>query len=181
MEDIFAKYKRKRRIKRVWIVVASLMVALSINFVVNDSSMWTALKTNIKEIQKTQTEAKVADVYLQEVSWSVNPLLTVNNSKDISNAKSLWFSLAYNAEIVSIIDISSDIIWAEVKEVSSENGLVSVTLSFSDGQNISSNTEIATILLNKKWNNLENMNLVNANFKDASNEIYELSTKWEDF
>ncbi len=174
MKDIFKKYKKANIIKNTWIVVASLVIALSINFFVFDSNLWNKIKADVLWVQN---ETWKSDIYLE----LNNNLINLKTDKNIKSLKSLTISIVYNPENVKIEDVNSDISWVSIKDISEEDWLDMIMLSLKNPTDINQNSNILSIKTSKKEEKTEWINIINANFTDESGEIYELSTSWIKF
>lgn len=175
-KDIIQKYKSKKMFSNLWLIAMSLALAISINFVINDTKFGDSLKTNLQESKKIANNS--ADLYMElEKNWS-NRIVHIKASKNISEVKNMWISFFYNANAINIKDIVSDIENTEVLKLVDTNGSKTISISSNAPKNIKAWDSIATIFLEKQTDKLENLNLLNTNFTDSQNNTYYLSTSW---
>lgn len=175
MKDFLKKYHTKKNIWNLGIVVASLIMAIWINiFLVDWTEMWTNLKASVLWSTIVNNEIK-ADIYLERNENEV----ILKNSKNISNTESISFSLTYNPTNVTILEIKSDI-W-EVMKLWESNTWIETIIISNIWKNIDSNSILASITTEKQEEKSEQLNLINANFRDLDEEGFELSTSWITF
>lgn len=173
MKDIIAKYKKQKIISNVWIVFASLIIALSINFFILDSAnMAKTLKTNILEAEESDNKS---DIFLEN-NWGN---ISLKTSKTLNNIISLTVSLAYNPENTKINDILTQE-WT-ISNISNVSGINSIIIDFSKPTSFNLWSEILMINTVKTNANSEQLNVINANFTDSSNETFMLTTSWITF
>jgi hypothetical protein len=175
MKDFLKKYHNKKNIWNLGIIVASLIMAIWINiFLVDWTEMWTNLKASVLWSTIVNNEIK-ADIYLERN----NSEIVLKNSKNISNTESISFSLTYNPTNVTILEIKSDI-WEVIKLWESNSWIETIIIS-NISNNIDTNTILANIITEKQEDKSEQLNLINANFRDLDEEGFELSTSWITF
>ncbi len=173
MQDILKKYKNNKIRTNINIILASLVLAIWINIFLID---WTNIGQNLKtSVLNSEVQTNKADFYLEEIN---NNLFMLSNKK-ISNIDSLSLSLTYNPENVTIQNIKSDI-WNLIN-ISNTKWVNSIIITFDKWTNIDKNNKILKIDLSKKYNRTENINIINANFKDLNWGHYSLSTSWVTF
>jgi amino acid permease len=98
--DYFKKYKKNKTIGNLTIVIASLIIALSINFLILDNSNFGSnLKSSVLEAKEKNNKA---DLILENNKSEI----ILKNTKQINNTKSLSFSINYNPENVEITSIN---------------------------------------------------------------------------
>lgn len=169
--DIIKKYKKHKKMSNLSIVAISLVIALSVNFLIIDG---TNIQKNLKtSVIENQIENDLWDVYLEN-NW--NDIILKTN-KNINNITNLSFSISYNPENVEIDKIISKYS-AEISDISNVKWLNTLILDFAEQNNLNSQEKILTIKTSKKENKTENINIINANFTDSVNNTYELSTSW---
>ena len=104
MIDIIKKYRKHTLIKNTWIVAVSLVLALWINFLLWDSSLWQKLQISV--INSWENTAN-GDIYLQKnENW-----MSLIANKDMLKVKSISLSIAYNPTSLKIDSIKSVIDW----------------------------------------------------------------------
>ena len=169
--DIINNYKKHKKLSNLTIVIISLIVAISINFMlINNTEISKNLKTSVIE-SKVQND--LWDIYLENI-WN-NILLKTN--KSINNVSNLTLSISYNPENVKINDIIPKYN-AEISNISNTEGLNTIIILFAENNSLEKSEKILTIKTEKSENKTENINIVNANFTDSENNIYELTTSW---
>ena len=182
MQDIFKKYKNHKMVLNIWMIISSLFLAFIINFLFIDSTnIWKNLKTSLLNSKNIEIKS---DIYLNKTSKNI-PWL--NNSfdieilawKNINNPETLSLSLVYNSENIIIENILSEDI--EVIKMWENKWLDSIIINFKNNKNISINQKIIELKIKKLKEKTENINIINANFKDSTWEIYLLTTSWLTF
>ncbi len=173
-KDIFKEYKKANIIRNTWIVIFSLVLALSINFFVFDSEMWSKLKADVLWVWENMGKS---NLYLEMEDGVVK----VKNGKKMKELKNISFTLVYNPENVKIENTTPWISEAALKNVTGEDGLNMIMISLASPTDIEKFSEILTINLSKKQNKTEFINLINANFEDDSWELFLLSMSWINF
>jgi hypothetical protein len=169
MKDFVKEYKQKRLIWNIWIITISLILALWINFFILDwTNLWNSLKASIFDVN---IEENKADFYL-ESNWNS---ITVKNSKTMQTPTSVSLSLVYNPEILEISEISSSlwditILW----EKNTWNETILLNLNWAT--DITANTSILQVDTIKKEEVSTQINMVNANFTDSTENQYNLTT-----
>ena len=174
MKDIFKKYRRHNLISNLWVLAASLVLAFGINvFLIDGTQIGQNLKANVLQPISTETQA---DIFLQK-EWEN---FVVKNSKNINNALNISFSLIYNWENTNISEITSA--YGNIIELQNEPGINLIIVNLDADTNIKAGEEIIKFNASKKDEiKAENINIINANFKDATEELYFLSTSWITF
>ena len=173
MKNIIKKYNKNKKISNTKLILTSLVLAFWINFLLID---WTSIWKNIKtSVLNSNIEINTSDISIINKD---NSLLIISNKK-ITNLKNLSFSILYNPDNVSIESIKSDL-W-DIINLSNTKWINSVILSSENWVNIEKWNIITIINAQKKTNISENINIINANFKDIDSEQYFLSTSWITF
>ena len=130
MEDIITKYKKQRKARTIWIIVTSLLLAISLNVFLSTSDMWKTLKSSV--LESSTTKSDLSDLYL----ISDNNILTLKASKEMKEVKSVSFSFLYNGENVELKDkLLWDYNWSII-EISVEKWQYTLTLAFDKPTNI---------------------------------------------
>ena len=172
--NIVKNYNKKKKINNISIVIISLVVAFSINlFVINNTDISKSLKTNLLE---NQISNDLGDIYIESI-WDDLVLKANNNIIDIEN---LTFSITYNPENIEITDIIPKLNW-EILNISNTPWLSTIILEYSEVNKIEAWDKILTIKKNKSEDKTENINIINANFTDSNNNVFELTTSWVTF
>ena len=174
MKDIFKKYRRHNLISNLWVLAASLVLAFGINvFLIDGTQIGQNLKANVLQPISTETQA---DIFLQK-EWEN---FVVKNSKNINNALNISISLIYNWENTNISEITSA--YGNIIELQNEPGINLIIVNLDADTNIKAGQEIIKFNASKKDEiKAENINIINANFKDTTEELYFLSTSWITF
>ena len=174
MYDILKKYKHQKNISNLLIIFVSLIIAFLVNFFLLDSTdLWKNLKSSL--LNSNEIELK-SDIYLTKNSDKIE----INAWKNINNCKTLSLSLVYNPENIVIENISS-IIDADITKIWNIAWFESIIINFKNNKNINKNEKILELKIKKLEEKTENLNTINANFKDINWEIYLLTTSWLTF
>ena len=173
MQDILKKYKNHKIITNLWMIISSLILAFAINFLLIDSTnIWKNLKTSL--LNSNNIEIK-SDIYLNKTSDNIEILA----GKVINNPETLSLSLIYNPENIIIENILSEDL--EVIRMWETKWLDSIIINFKNNWKISKHQKIIEFKTKKIKEKTENINIINANFKDTTWEIYLLTTSWITF
>jgi len=165
MQDILTKYKKHKRFTNISIIMTSLTLALWINFLLLDNSNITSnLKANIL----TENNKK-ADIYFKKNTNSIE----LQNSKEMWEVNLINLSLTYSPESIIINDIISA--YWEVKNINNNSGFNTIILKTDNTVNIPKNSRL--IKINYKEINHWHLNVINANFKDNNNNVFDLTTQ----
>lgn len=168
MKDFIKKYQNHKLLSNINIVLASLVIALWINFFILDwTDIWKSIKTSVLN---ADIWVETADISIQKID---NDFFIVAN-KNISNMNSLSLGIIYNPENITISELSSDI-W-EVSNIWNTPWNNSIIIIANKTQNIKNWDKLMKIVANKKNETSENINLINANFTDSEKQQYLLST-----
>ncbi|MDD3646561.1 MAG: hypothetical protein PHH06_04080 [Candidatus Gracilibacteria bacterium] len=169
MKDIIEKYHKHKMFSNVGIIAASLVLALSINFLILEpNNIAQNLKTSVLE---AGTQENKADIYLENKAGN----LILLTSKSIDNLTNLTLSFAYNPENVGIKDIVSGL-KSNAQIVSNTPGISTVIIDFSEAISFESDEELLKVVFTKNENKSEQLNIINANFTDNTGEIFMLTT-----
>ncbi|USN58949.1 MAG: hypothetical protein H6767_02435 [Candidatus Peribacteria bacterium] len=168
MKDIVKRYQHLQFLGNIGIIVTSLILAIGINFYVLDSGFGQNLKTNILEETNIQTPADIT------VEQGENTL-SIKNSQAMKQATNFSIGISYNPENVRFIDISTTTS-ATITKIENTPGLMTILLSNIGQTDIASSSSLLSLQFEKQVAQSENLNLINANFSDASGASYELST-----
>lgn len=179
MEDIILKYKKEKKIRNISIIITSLALALGLNLFLSNTDSWKYIKTSVIN-SKIWTEKK-SDLYLENTKNSWNIMINLKSSKEISKAKSISFSLVYNKNNILLKDKKNNFDWVELLNLVDNDWYNTVILNFKNPTNIKAWDNILNIVLEKKQNIKENLNLVNSNFTDSENNLFMLSTSGVEF
>lgn len=173
MQDTLKKYRKNKITTNINIILASLVLAIWINFLLIDwTNIWQSLKTSVlnSEIQNNKSDLSIEKIE--------NSIYIISNKK-IEKLDSLSFWLSYNPENINIINIKSDL-W-DIINLSNTPWFNSIILSTTQANNINIWDKIAKLDISKVIEKTENINILNANFKDINQEKYSLSTSWITF
>lgn len=180
MEDIIQKYKRERKIKNISIIVTSLALALWLNLFITNTNSWKYLKSSV--INSQIWNEQKADLYLENLENVWNTIIKLKSFKEMTNIKSMSFSLVYNKDNVVLKDKKLNIDWGEIINVVNNDWYNTIIINFKNPTNIKSWEDILNIILEKRDSNLkESLNLVNSNITDSENNLFMLSTSWVKF
>jgi len=169
MKDIIKKYKTHNLINNLWIIAASLVIAIGINFFVLDGQVWDYVKTSVLEAWEN---SNLANIYMQNSEESIK----VFSNKNMIWVNELSFSIVYNPENVTIWKIYSTTLPSKITNIANEEGLSTLLVQLDNQSDISSGQEVLQIQVEKSEQKTENLNIINANFSDDSWEKYLLST-----
>jgi len=155
----------------IWIVAASLVIALSINFFMLDGWVGNYVKTSVLEAGES---INTSNVYLKNSEGSIK----VVSNKNMKSVEELSLSLVYNPENTTIGEIFSTTLPSQITNISNEDGLNTLLIKLDTTSDIKAGQEILILEVNKAEIRTENLNVINANFTDSSGEKYILSTSW---
>lgn len=164
MTDILNKYNKQKRFSNISIVATSLVFAVGINvFLFDDSSLAKNLKTSVID---SEAQTQTSDLYLEQDAV----YFSLFSSKNMTNVKNVTFSVVYNPENINILKTNG------LQLISRSAGISTYILQFETPKNIIKGEKVALLEINKNKNKAENINIVEANFTDNSNNTYSLST-----
>lgn len=170
MKDLIKKYREQKIFSNLNIILVSLVLAFWVNFLILDeSNLGQKLKVSVINSQSTNIKS---DIYIERLEES----LYIIANKDINNLSTLSLSLIYNPENTSLIDLKSKF-W-DIANLTNTPWVSSIILTTSKATKITKWSKLIQFNINKKEAIVENINIVNANFKDINNEHYLLSTSW---
>lgn len=173
MKDFLKKYRKHKLINNVNIILVSLVLAVGVNFVFFDNSN---LSNNLKaSIINTKNIENKANIFIEKFE---NNIYIVSN-KEINNLENLSLSLTFNPENVTIWDINSE--YGDIISLNNTAWISSLILSSKTWTNIKKGDKLIKLSINKKYEKTENINIMNANFKDINNEHFLLTTSWITF
>lgn len=168
MTDFLKKYQKQKKHSLIWVVLASLVMAIGINiFLIDGTSLWNSLKTSVLNSQWKEINS---DIYLDKQQNNYVLL----SSKQMNWVKNITVSLTYNPKVIEITDIYSPI-W-EVTTLSNLSWVSTLILTPSEIWNISEKTSIFQFKINKTSKNRDFINMIEANFTDTEDINYNLST-----
>ncbi len=168
MKDFLKKYHKRKLTSNLFIVVAALIMAFAINFMLIDgTNFWKNLKTSVLDIKNNE---KKADIFLQEINKKIH----LKNSKNIENMTSFSISISYNPENIELKNIKSNL-W-EVSILWDKNDWIINIILNSNWKNLNINEDILEIDIEKKVEKQVWINLVNGNFTDKTGEKFELTS-----
>ena len=168
MKDIFKKYKKKKKVSNIWVVVTSLVLAIGVNFFVLEwSDFWNSMKANILEV-KMQNEQ--SDIY-----WVLNNnYIDIFSNQNMDDVKNISMSLSYNPNNVGIFIVEDNT--SDVLMLSDDKWIQSVLINYSPEKDILAWDKLFSVETSKLNQTSEQLNIINANFRDNQGENYLLST-----
>jgi len=86
------------------------------------------------------------------------------------------FSLAYNPEFVSFLDVQSQLSGVQIVPIENEDGFSTYILSFESPSDIYPLSDLLDLKYEKLENTTVHLNIINVNFTDTSGTTYSLST-----
>lgn len=179
MEDIIQKYKKQKRVKNLSIVISSLCLALALNIYISANNIWfDMIKSSVIE---SSSKNKKADLYMEKTENKAENIVWIKAFQEMKDVKSVSFSIAYNYDNVEIKNKFTNIKDAEVLNLSNTSWFNTVLINFKNPTTIKSWEKILDIVLSKKENVAESLNLVTSNFVDKNENAYMLSTSGIDF
>lgn len=172
MKDFLKKYEKRKILTNIYTVLWAFVLALSMNFLLfEDDNLTKTLKTSV--LESNQTKENFWDFYLAKDSEKI----FLKNSKKMSNVKSFSFSVVYDSENLQIDEIKSKF-W-EVESLWERWTWLETFIVYNSGQSLDLNEVLAEINFSKKdENKITQLNLINSNFIDSSENIYSLTTSW---
>lgn len=171
---IIEKYKKHKKLSNLTIIFLSLVIAISVNFFILDSSkIGKSLKTNLLE---SDQKNNLSDLYLEKN----NNYIVLKTSKQLNNLKNLNLSFVYNPDNVSLNNFTSNIN-SNIEKIVNNDWITSIFVNFSEKTTFKKWEVVLRIETTKKENNSEQLNLINSNFTDNSWENFLLSTSWVTF
>lgn len=180
MEDIIQKYKRERKMRNIAIVITSLTLAFGLNLFLSTTESGKYLKSSV--INSTLNSEEKADLYVDGGKNTGNTIFSITSSQEMSQVKSMSFSVAYNKENVSLKDSNILIEGIEMIPVWENNGYLTLMLNFTNPINIQPNDKILQLVFEKiNSQEIESINLLNANMTDAEGSFFWLSTSGIEF
>ncbi|MDD5770460.1 MAG: hypothetical protein PHE25_05820 [Candidatus Gracilibacteria bacterium] len=179
MEDIIQKYKKKKKIQSLGIIITSLALAIGLNVFVSNTDSGKYIKASV--LNSNIGVEKKSDLYLENIKSSGNLIVNLKSSKEILKAKSISFSLVYNKDNVILKSKKANFDGVELLNLVDNDGYNTIILNFKNPTNIKAGDNIVNIILEKKENKQENLNLVNSNITDSDNNLFVLSTSGVDF
>ena len=164
-KNIINKYKLFSNLN---IILASLVLAIWINIFLVD---WTNVGQNLKtSVLNSQTQEQLSDISVENENWD----LYIVSNKNINSLSTLSLSLTYDNENIIIWEVNSNI-W-DVINLTNTPWISSVILTSEAISDIKKWDRLVKIKINKIIKKSENLNIINANFKDINGEQFLLST-----
>lgn len=140
-----------------------------------DGKTWEYLKANILEWWSSITNT--ADMEI--VSNAAEQIF--KNNKNMSGVMEISFSVSYNPETWKPADSQVLLPGWTISEISNQAGISTYIVNFPESLNIAANTQIVSFIFEKQVDETAFLNLMNVNFKDASWEVFLLSSSWTMF
>lgn len=173
MKDFVKKYQNHKFFTNLNIIVISLIIAIWINFfLIDGTDIGKNLKTSVLNIKINENKS---DLYIEK---NDNDFFIVSN-KNINQITNLSFSLAYNPENISISNMNSSI-W-DITNLSNTPWMNLLLLTNKSLIDIKKWDKLIKLNIEKKNISAENINILNANFKDWNEQQFLLSTSWITF
>lgn len=173
MKDIIKKYQNQKLFSNLNIILTSLVLAFWINYFLVD---WTDIGKNLKtSVLNSKTIENKSDLSIEK---NENEFFIISNN-DINQISNLSLSLAYNPENISITDMNSSF-W-DIINLSNTPWFSSIILTTEKVIDIKRWDKLIKLNVEKKEETTENINVLNANFKDINEEQFLLSTSWITF
>lgn len=171
MKDFLQKYKNKKIIWNIYIILSAFLMAFFINFLVIDwTNIWNNLKTSI--LESWINYEKKADIYLEKKDKQV----FLKNSKEIKNTKNISFSIVYDNSNTEVLEIKSNI-W-KVDYLWEKWSWIETIIINIENKDIKKDENIAEIIFNKKEDKSSQINIINWNFTDIEENIFNLTSSW---
>ncbi|MFK7780512.1 MAG: hypothetical protein QM490_05265 [Candidatus Gracilibacteria bacterium] len=168
MKDIIKKYQNHKLLSNLNIILASLVLAFGINFLLIDGNeIGKYLKISALDTQIIENKS---DLFIEKIE---NDFFIISNN-NINQITNLSLSLAYNPENVSIIEVSSNI--GDIINLTNTKGISSLILTTEKALDIKAGDKLIKLNIEKKEEKPENINILNANFKDINEEQFLFST-----
>jgi len=156
MQDILKKYKQHKLLWNIGIIVTSLIMAIWINFFVIDS---TSIGQNLK-----------------------TSVLNANNNVNLADVKRLSFNVSYNPETLTIEKINPlNKKNAQILNISNDPWINSITIIYNNIINLKKSETIILLKTKKLKDQIENINIFDANFDDNKSQTSLLTTSWISF
>jgi len=176
MQDILKKYKQHKLLWNIGIIVTSLIMAIWINFFVIDS---TSIGQNLKtSVLNANNNVNLADIYLEKQDNTIK----LKTSKDINNVKRLSFNVSYNPETLTIEKINPlNKKNAQILNISNDPWINSITIIYNNIINLKKSETIILLKTKKLKDQIENINIFDANFDDNKSQTSLLTTSWISF
>lgn len=179
MADILSKYKKEQNIKNIGIIITSLALALALNIYVGNTSFGQSLKGSVLEAQ-VNAETK-ADIYLEKNEKSVENIITLKSSQNITGVKNMSVSFVYNQDAMNIKNKMKELKDVEVLDLVNSDGYNTIILNFKYPTDIKAGDTILKVVVDKKSKDIESINMIGANFTDSKENTYKLSTSGVSF
>lgn len=173
MKDIVKKYQNHKLFSNLNIVLASLVLAFWLNYILIN---WTDIGKYLNaSVLNSQIIENKSDLFIEKIE---NDFFIISN-KNINQVNNLSLSLAYNPENISILDINSSF-W-DVINLSNTDWISSIIFTAENVVDIKRWDKLIKLNIEKKELKSENINILNANFKDKDEQQFLLSTSWITF
>jgi hypothetical protein len=178
MKDYLKKYAQQQFISQLSIIGVSFALAIGIYFFIWDSQVGKFIKTNVREAGSI--ESTNGDLSLEKDSSNVNQVL-VKSNKAFNQVKAISITFTYNSENITIKSMDSLLDGGSLQNISNEPGIATIFLQYDTPRNIHTWDYLALLKTAHTKDSLEYINMMNANFRDATWENYLLSTSWINF
>ncbi len=171
MKDLFQNYHRKKVLSHLGILSLSVILAVSINSFIFSTSNGKMIVANVLDAKTRQAKNNID---FKAISW--NESISFQNTQEMKNVVEFSFSLAYNPEILSLKKSISNIPGAYITEILEQWGFASYIITFDSPINIKENSEILSLAFKKLSTDTIQLNIINVNFKDSSDEVFLLTS-----
>lgn len=170
MWDILKKYKKHKKFSNIAIVFTSLILAISINlFIIDSTTINKHIKTSLLE---SKIQNNISDIFMK-VSKN-NKTVELFTSKDINDITNINMSFLYNPDTISINSIVCNI--NSTSNLNSDNNWISsVIIDFEKNTSFQKNEKICDINIDKKSKNTEQLIIEKISFFDKNSNTYEPS------
>ncbi len=172
MQDVFRDYNKQKFLTNTGIIWLSLLLAVSINFLVLDGETGEALKANILETSNVNSQPDIIGTFTSDA-------LTFSHTQPLQEVQEISFSLAYDPEVTRFDEPTMENPNAHVVIAENQPGLTTYIITLAEPENLPTPSTIISIPYSKE--NVKDtwyVNIINANFVDSSWETYLLSTQW---
>lgn len=164
----FSQTKQKKYMSTLGVIGASLVLAVGINlFILDDGNISENLKTSVLNARGVEVNS---DIYIDITADS----LTVNAYKDIKQAKELSFSLVNNPENVILNGFSSNV--GTLTRLNNTPGITTIIITFDAPQDIQKWNRLIEFKSEKNNQDLEQINMIQANFTDNEDRVFNITT-----
>lgn len=170
MKDLFKNYHKHKVLANLSVVGVSLVLAISVNMLLVWNQSANLLKANVLEATNISNKADI------ELTHSESSISVISH-QDMNNITELSFSLAYNSDGLQLDDIISEYT-SNISNIENDAWLKNIIITFDQATTINAGSILLKISSQKKTEETSYINVINANFKDSSEDTYLLTTSW---